>query len=71
MIRRDLFAVKADERDGAGMCDVYISRCPQRAFAKCREIKTNLTLGINRLAKLVHPSQLVVDVWCAAGNPIR
>ena len=70
MIRRDLFAVKADERDGAGMGYVFMSRSRKAAFDKALEIVNNHSLGIIRLAKVVHPAQWVVDVF-AMHNPIH
>ncbi len=63
MIRRDLYAVKADERDADGECYVLITKFPSKAFRRCNAIKNDHSLGLNRLAKVVHPSQRVVDVW--------
>jgi len=71
MIRTDIYSVKADERDGAGPCHVFMTKCPKRAFAKRNEIKNNHSLGIIRLAVVVHPAQWVVDVFCAVGNKVE
>ena len=70
MIRRDLFAVKADERDGAGWCFMAISHCRTTAQTKAREIRQDHSLGLNRLAKVVHPAQWVVDAFTACGNAV-
>lgn len=78
MIRRDLYAVKADERDGLAdatqgpaWCYVFISVSPKAAMDKVAEIRNNRSLGINRLAEVVHPSQDVVDAFLAVGNTIH
>jgi len=78
MIRRDLYAVKADERDGLtdiaqepAWCYVFISVSPKAAQNKVNEIRNDRSLGINRLAEMVHPSQATVDAFLAAGNAIH
>lgn len=69
-VRRDLFAVKSDERDGAGWCVVFISRNRQSAHNRARDIRRNMSIGLCRLAKVIHPTQVVVDMFCLAGNRI-
>jgi hypothetical protein len=68
MIRRDIYSVKADVRDGAGMAHVFMTKNRSLAFAKAREIRNDHSLGINRLAKVVHPAEWVVTFFIAAGN---
>ena len=69
-VRRDVFSVVADERDGAGWVYVYMTTSRQKALARTRQITNDHSLGLNRLAKLVHPRQFVVDAFVAAGNEI-
>lgn len=70
-VRRDLFAVKADERDGAGWCFMHICRSKATADRRAKDIRDNHSLGLNRLAKVVHPKQWVVNGFTAAGNTIE
>lgn len=70
-IRRDIFSVKADTRDSAGWCHVFMTRDRQEAFRKAADIRRDMSLGLNRLAKVVHPSDWAVSAFIAAGNSIR
>jgi hypothetical protein len=69
-VRRDLFSVKADVRDGAGWCHVYMTKNRSQARRRAKEIREDRTLGLNRLAKVVHPKQFVVIAYTACGNVI-
>ena len=70
VVRRDVFSVVADERDGAGWTHVYMSATRRKAHVRKRQITNDHTLGLNRLARVVHPQQFVVDTFVAAGNEI-
>ena len=69
-VRRDIFSVKADERDLGGWCHVYMTYSRAKAYRRAREIRNNTTLGLNRLAKVVHPRALVVRAYIVAGNDV-
>ena len=70
-IRRDIFAVKADERQGCGYAYVFMSFSRRKAVAKRDEIKSDTSLGLNRLAKLVYPSQRIAQIYVNLGNRIE
>jgi hypothetical protein len=70
MIRRDIYSVKADERDGAGFCHVLMTYNLRQAISRRNEIRNDHSLGFIRLAKIVHPAQWVVDAFTAVGNTI-
>lgn len=70
-IRTDVFAVKSDERNMVGWSYVYMTLDKGKAEEKMRAITGNRSLGINRLAKIVHPSQFIVDEYTALGNKIE
>lgn len=70
-IRRDLYAVK--ERDGSlgpQWCYVLITTDAKFATQRVREIRMDHSLGIRRNAKLVHPSQRIVDAYVLVGNTV-
>jgi hypothetical protein len=70
-IRRDLFAVKEYDPTQGGWCFVRITRDYPTARMRARDIESNHSLGIRRQAKIVHPSQRMVDVFLLAGNRIE
>lgn len=69
-IRHDIFSVKADQRDGAGFCHVFMTYDSEKAFLKAAEIRNDDSLGLNRLANVIHPAQWVVDGYLMHGNSI-
>lgn len=70
MIRNDVYAVKADECDGAGWSWVFMSYSREPAENHVRNIRNNHSLGFNRRAKLFHPSDRIVKAFVAVGNTI-
>jgi hypothetical protein len=68
--RNDIFSVKADVRDGAGWCHVFMTTDRDQAYAKAREIREDRSIGLNRMAKVVHPADWVVQAYLTYGNKI-
>lgn len=63
--------MKADVRDGAGWCHVFMTTDREQAHNKAREIRENRSIGLNRMAKVVHPANWVVQAYLAYGNKIH
>lgn len=68
-IRRDIYSVK--EREGGPWCHVFMTRDRNLAHQRKRNIERDHSLGIRRQAKVVHPSQHLVDFYCLSGNSIH
>lgn len=43
----------------------------EQAHNKAREIRENRSIGLNRMAKVVHPANWVVQAYLAYGNKIH
>jgi hypothetical protein len=63
MIRRDIFALKV--WDYGHWCFERMDYCKELAYSALRDERRE-----GRLAKLVHPSQWVVDAFVSVGNRI-
>jgi hypothetical protein len=71
MIRKDIYSVKTFDSFHRLWCHEFMATDSRKAMRKINEVRNDHTLGIIRQAKLVHPSQWVVDGYCAAGNRIE
>lgn len=72
MIRRDIFAVKElDPSLSPDWCFVRMTKDRAQANRYANDILRNHSLGIRRQAKIVHPTQFVVNAFVAAGNIIE
>lgn len=71
MADRPIYSVKTDQRDGAGYVHVFMTYDKNKARKRQTEIRNDHSLGIIRLAIVVHPKQWVVDAYLAVGNSIE
>lgn len=71
MIRKDIFAVKEYDGTQGGWCFVRMTRSQESAIRYAKDIMRSHCLVIVRKAKIVHPSQKIVDAFILAGNTIE
>ena len=67
-IRKDIFAVK--QKYEKKWMYVFMTTNKKMAFNKFKEIETDRSIGIIRKAKVVNPSQRIVDLFLVVGNKI-